>query len=56
MKIAILIPVYNAERYLRECLDSALAAGREVARAGHGFEIICCDDGSRDTSRAILQE
>lgn len=56
MKIAILIPVYNAERYLRECLDSALAAGGEVARAGHGFEIICCDDGSRDTSRAILQE
>lgn len=29
MKIAILIPVYNAERYLRECLDSALGE-REV--------------------------
>lgn len=56
MKIAILIPVYNAARYLRECLDSALAAGKEVARAGHGFEIICCDDGSQDTSKAVLQE
>lgn len=56
MKIAVLIPVYNAERYLRECLDSALAAGREVTRAGHGFEIFCCDDGSQDTSKAILQE
>ena len=56
MKLAILIPVYNAEKYLRECLDSALAAGKEVARAGHGFEIVCCDDGSQDTSKAILQE
>ena len=56
MKVAVLIPVYNAERYLRECLDSALAAGREVDRSGHGFEIVCCDDGSQDTSKAILQE
>ena len=56
MKISVLIPVYNAERYLRECLDSALAAGKEAERAGHGFEIRCCDDGSQDTSKAILQE
>ena len=56
MKIALLVPVFNAEKYLRECLDSALAAGKEVARAGHGFEIVCCDDGSQDTSKAILQE
>lgn len=56
MKVAVLIPVYNAEKYLRECLDSALAAGREAEQFGHGFEIHCCDDGSQDTSKAILQE
>ena len=56
MKIAVLIPVYNAERYLRECLDSALAAGQTVTCAGHGFEIICCDDGSQDASKSILRE
>ena len=57
MKIAILIPVYNAEKYLRECLDSALAAGAELTRRGrHSFEIRCRDDGSSDTSLAILQE
>lgn len=56
MKISVLVPVYNAECFLRECLDSALAAGKEVGQAGHGFEIVCCDDGSQDTSKAILQE
>lgn len=56
MKVAVLIPVYNAERHLRECLDSALAAGKALAADGHALEISCCDDGSRDTSKAILQE
>ena len=56
MKVVVLIPVYNAEKYLRSCLDSALAAGKEAEQSGHGFEIVCCDDGSQDTSRAILQE
>ena len=57
MKIAVLIPVYNAEKYLRECLDSALAAGVELARTGgHRLDIFCCDDGSQDTSKVILQE
>lgn len=57
MKIAILIPVYNAEKYLCECLDSALAAGTELMRQGRlSFEIRCRDDGSRDGSAAILKE
>lgn len=55
MKIAVLIPVFNAERYLRECLDSALAAGIEVGKIGHALEIRCCDDGSGDGSAAILK-
>lgn len=56
MKIALLIPVFNAERYLRECLDSALAAGEEMARRGHTLEIRCRDDGSQDASAAILKD
>lgn len=56
MKIAILIPVYNAEKFLRECLDSALASAREVEKLGSSCEIYCKDDGSKDGSRAILAE
>ena len=56
MKIAVLIPVFNAERHFRECLDSALAAGAEAERDGHAVEIRCCDDGSQDGSAAILRE
>ena len=59
MKIAVLIPVYNAERYLRECLDSVLAAGDRLA-TGEGeicaLDIRCCNDGSTDTSESILAE
>ena len=50
MDISIIIPVYNAEQYLRECLDSALAQTVKEK------EIICIDDGSTDSSYLILQE
>lgn len=46
MKIAVLVPVYNAERYLAECLDSLLA---------QDVDVFCCDDGSADGSRKILE-
>lgn len=55
MTIALLIPVYNAAPFLRECLDSALAAGACVEAGGDRFEICCCDDGSTDCSLAILE-
>lgn len=60
MRLAVLIPVYNAERYLRDCLDSVLAAGdrflRDAPQTGAtGFGIFCCDDGSTDGSAAILE-
>ena len=48
MKVAVLVPVYNAARYLRECLDSLLAQD--------GIDVFCCDDGSADGSGAILSE
>lgn len=49
-KVSILIPVYNAEKYLRECLDSVLA------QTFSDFEVICCNDGSTDSSLDILNE
>jgi glycosyltransferase involved in cell wall biosynthesis len=48
--VSILVPVYNAERYLRETLASLLA------QTYSNFEIIALDDGSTDGSLAILQE
>ena len=49
-RIAVLIPVYNAGRFLKECLDSVI--GQTFA----DFAVFVCDDGSRDESPAILRE
>lgn len=48
--VSIIIPVYNVEAYLRECLLSA------VAQTYERFEIIIVDDGSSDNSPAICDE
>ncbi len=50
VKVSIVIPVCNAERYLRECLDSAV--NQTIA----DIEIICVNDGSDDNSLEILKE
>ncbi|MBS4759487.1 MAG: glycosyltransferase family 2 protein [Clostridium sp.] len=49
-KISIVIPVYNAEQYLRECLDSV------INQTFKDIEIICVNDGSTDNSLSILEE
>lgn len=49
-KISVVIPVYNVEKYLHQCLDSILN------QTFQDFEIICVDDGSTDRSLDILQE
>ena len=48
--VSLLVPIYNVERYLRECLDSARAQTLD------DIEVICINDGSTDGSRAIIQE
>jgi hypothetical protein len=48
--VSVLIPVYNVERFLRQCLDSVL--GQTLA----DIEVIAVDDGSTDGSAAILAE
>ena len=49
-KVSVIIPVYNVEQYLRECLDSV------VNQTLKEIEIICVDDGSTDSSLEILKE
>jgi glycosyltransferase involved in cell wall biosynthesis len=49
-KVSIVIPVYNVEKYIRPCIESALNQTlREI-------EIICVDDGSTDGCPQILDE
>lgn len=50
IKVSVIIPVYNVEKYLRQCLESV--ANQTLKE----LEIICVDDGSTDGSRAILDE
>lgn len=49
-KVSIVIPVYNVERYLRQCLDSV------ISQTLKDIEIICVNDGSTDSSLSILEE
>lgn len=48
--VSIIIPVYNVENYLRQCMDSV------VAQTYTNLEIICVNDGSPDNSINILRE
>jgi len=48
--ISIIVPVYNEEKYLPQCLDSL------VNQTYQDLEIICVNDGSTDGSTAILEQ
>lgn len=50
IKLSILVPIYNVEQYLPDCLDSL------CAQTLKNIEIICINDGSTDASGAILDE
>lgn len=49
-KLSVVIPVYNAEKYIRQCLDSILIK-QKIA-----LEVICVDDCSTDGTPAVLKE
>lgn len=48
--ITVIVPIYNAEKYLRECLDSL------VSQTFKDIEVLMVNDGSTDSSEAICQE
>lgn len=50
VKVSIIVPVYNAERYLCECVDSILA------QSFSEIEVILIDDGSRDGSYLLCEK
>ncbi len=50
MKLSIIVPIYNTEKYLRKCVDSILA------QTLTDFECILVDDGSTDNCPAICDE
>ncbi|MBN1367312.1 MAG: glycosyltransferase [Dehalococcoidales bacterium] len=49
-KVTVIIPIYNVEKYLRQCLKSI------INQTLKDIEIICVNDGSTDKSAAILAE
>jgi glycosyltransferase involved in cell wall biosynthesis len=49
IRISVIIPVYNSESYLSECMDSILSQSLGE------IEIICVDDGSTDASLSMLK-
>lgn len=49
-KVSVIIPVYNCERYLKQCIESILSQTLK------DLEIICVDDGSTDQSVKIIQQ
>lgn len=50
MKFSIIVPVYNVEKYIKDCLDSILNQSYD------NFEVIVVNDGSTDKSKEIIEQ
>lgn len=50
--LSVVVPVYNAEKFIRMCLDSLVHQNLDSDQ----YEVICVNDGSTDSSLAILRE
>ena len=48
MKFSVVVPIYNVEQYLEQCLESLRTQDYK------DYEVICVNDGSTDGSREIL--
>ena len=49
IKLSVIIPVYNCEKYIRQCLESI--CGQQI----DGLQVLCIDDCSGDASLEILR-
>ena len=49
-KISVIVPVYNVEKYIKQCLESILN------QTYKNLEIIIVDDGTKDSSGKICDE
>lgn len=49
LKVSVIVPIYNVEMWLEECLESLLTQGLSDTE----YEVICVDDGSTDRSGSI---
>lgn len=58
MKLSIVVPVYNTEKYLRECVESILKWNNDTNEDGRGFpgEILLIDNGSTDGSWQLMED
>ena len=50
IKVSIVVPVYNAEKFLKRCLEPL------VNQTLQEIEILCVDDGSKDNSAKMIDE
>ncbi len=50
VEVSIIIPIYNAEKYLKECLESV------INQSFKNIEILLINDGSKDSSSQIIKE
>ena len=49
MKFSVIVPVYNTEKYIKDCIDSILN------QSYNNFELIIVNDGSYDKSKQIIE-
>ena len=52
MKLSIIVPVYNVEKYIRPCMESIFRQGLDEA----DYEVIIVNDGTKDHSMEVIED